>query len=252
MNATPDDASPEEIRRTADSTREEVDRTMDELEARLSVRRKVDQARERLGTAAETARQKLSTAVDAVCPDITTMIRMDHTHVLAAFRRFRSYMPIGRKRALVAHVCLALEVHAQLEEEIFYPALREVAPNDDVLDKARPEHDEMRRLISELRALEPDNLIYDETFRTLIRTVLHHVADEETVLLPLAEDTLGDQLGALGWRMTKRRMELLRPHVAELTTTTARTFPLGTAAAAAGALTVAYLLLRSGTRTPMS
>jgi hemerythrin superfamily protein len=248
MNATPDDASPEEIRRTADSAREEVDRTIDELEARLSVRRKVDHAREKLGTAAESAREKLSTAMDAVCPDITTMIRMDHTHVLAAFRRFRSYMPRGRKRALVANVCLALEVHAQLEEEIFYPALREVAPNDDVLDKSRPEHDEMRRLIGELRGLGPESTMFDETFRTLMRTVLHHVADEETVLLPLAEDVLGDRLGSLGWEMTKRRMELLRPHLGELTATTARTFPLGTAAAAAGVLTLTWLLVRGSTR----
>ena len=59
MNVTPDEnASPEEIRRTVDSTRGEVDRTMDELEARLSVRRKVDNAREKLGTAAETARHQ--------------------------------------------------------------------------------------------------------------------------------------------------------------------------------------------------
>jgi hemerythrin superfamily protein len=250
MNATPDDASPEEIRRTVDSTREEVDRTMDELEARLSVRRKVDQARARLGSAAETAREKLSTAADAITPNITTMIRMDHTHVLAAFRRFRSYMPPGRKRALVTNVCLALEVHAQLEEEIFYPALAAVAPDDDVLDKSRPEHDEMRRLIAELRALQPDNELFDDTFRTLMRTVLHHVADEETVLLPLAEDVLGDELGALGWRMTKRRMELLRGHVGELTMSTARTFPVGTAAAAAGVLTLTWLLFRSGNNRP--
>lgn len=245
MNATPDEnASPEEIRRNVDSTREEVDRTMDELESRLSVRRRVDSAREKLGSAADAAREKLSTAADAMSPSITTMIRMDHTHVLSAFRRFRSYMPIGRKRALVGTVCLALEVHAQLEEEIFYPALAAVAPDDDVLDKSRPEHDEMRRLIGELRAQGPENPSFDDTFRTLMRTVLHHVADEETVLLPLAEDVLGDELGALGWRMTKRRMELLRPRVRELTTTTARTFPVGTAAAAAGVLTLTYLLFR--------
>lgn len=250
MNATPDDASPEEIRRTVDSTREEVDRTMDELEARLSVRRKVEQARAKLGTAAETARDKLSTAADALSPNITTMIRMDHTHVLAAFRRFRSYMPAGRKRALVTNVCLALEVHAQLEEEIFYPALARIAPDDDVLDKSRPEHDEMRRLITELRTLQPDTEQFDETFRTLMRTVLHHVADEETVLLPLAEDVLGDELSSLGWRMTKRRMELLRPHLGELTTTTARTFPIGTAAAAAGLLTLTWLLFRGGSNRP--
>ena len=250
MNTTPDEnASPEEIRRTVDSTREEVDRTMDELEARLSVRRKVDNAREKLGTAAETAREKLSMAADALTPNITTMIRMDHAHVLAAFRRFRSYLPLGRKRALVANVCLALEVHAQLEEEIFYPALAAVAPDDDVLDKSRPEHDEMRRLIVELRALEPDSELFDGTFRTLMRTVLHHVADEETVLLPLAEDVLGDDLGELGWRMTKRRIELLKPRLGELTTTTARTFPIGTAAAAAGLVGLTWLLFRGNDRS---
>jgi hypothetical protein len=125
-----------------------------------------------------------------------------------------------------------------------------VAPDDDVLDKSRPEHDEMRRLIAELRALQPDNELFDDTFRTLMRTVLHHVADEETVLLPLAEDVLGDELGALGWRMTKRRMELLRGHVGELTMSTARTFPVGTAAAAAGVLTLTWLLFRSGNNRP--
>jgi len=250
MNTTPEDASPEDIRRTADSARDEVDRTMDALEARLSVRRRVESARERLGTAADTARQKLSTAADAICPNVTTIIRIDHAHVLAAFRRFRSYMPVGRKRALVANVCLALEVHAQLEEEIFYPALRTIAPDDDVLDKSRPEHDEMRRLIAELRTLGPENPRFDDTFRTLIRTVLHHVADEETVLLPLAEDVLGDELGSLGWQMTKRRMELLRPRVGELTTTTARTFPVGTAAAAVGVLTLGWLLFRGNSRAP--
>jgi hemerythrin superfamily protein len=228
MNATPASPSPEEIRHDADTIREEVDRTLGALQSRLSVRSKLD------------------TAVNAMCPAITTMIRMDHTHVLAAFRRFRSYLPVGRKRALVANVCLALEVHAQLEEEIFYPALREVAPENEVLNKSEPEHDEMRALVTQLRSLEPESPRYDDMFRSLIRTVLHHVADEETVLLPLAEDVLGDQLGALGWQMTRRRLELLKPHMAELTATTARTFPIGSAAAVAGVLTLGWLLLRGG------
>jgi hemerythrin superfamily protein len=231
MNATPATPSPEEIRHEADTTRAEVDRTLDALQSKLSVR------------------GKLGTAVNAVCPNITTLIRMDHAHVIAAFRRFRSYLPIGRKRALVANVCLALEVHAQLEEEIFYPALREAVPDNDVLNKSEPEHDEMRALLTQLRSMEPESAQYDDMFRRLIRTVLHHVADEETVLLPLAEDVLGDQLGALGWQMTRRHIELLKPHVAELTTTTARTFPVGSAAAVAGVLTLGWLLIRGARHT---
>ena len=65
-------------------------------------------------------------------PTITNMIRMDHTHVLMLFRRFKPDTSLARKKALVANACLALEVHAQLEEEIFYPALREVLGDDTV------------------------------------------------------------------------------------------------------------------------
>jgi hemerythrin-like domain-containing protein len=180
-------------------------------------------------------------AVTSLSPAITTMIRLDHTHVLAAFRRFRADMANWRKLALVRNVCLAIEVHAQLEEEIFYPALLEAAGDSAALEKSVPEHDEMRDLILTLREMQPDDAAFDETFRTLIRTVLHHVADEETILLPLAEATLADQLHSLGAQMTRRRIELLAPHLGEAASTTARTFPV---ASALGLVSVAYLLWR--------
>jgi len=63
---------------------------------------------------------------------------------LRALSRYKADTPDGRKRALLANACLALEVHAQLEEEIFYPALRRVISDDQVLNKSGPEHDEMR------------------------------------------------------------------------------------------------------------
>jgi hemerythrin superfamily protein len=230
MNTSTEGRSPQDIEGEIDATRGQVDRTLAELEGRFSVRRRLD------------------AAVDSVCPDITNLIRMDHTHVLAAFRRFRSHLPAGRKRALVANVCLALDVHAQLEEEIFYPALRAVAAGNETLEKSEPEHDEMRALIGALRLLDPQDADFDDTFRQLIRTVLHHVADEETILLPLAEELLPDSLGRLGWEMTKRRVELLKPHIAELASTTVRTFPVGSAAAVAGVLTLGWLLIRAGSR----
>lgn len=71
-------------------------------------------------------------------PSITTMIRMDHAHVFALFHRYKAHASDGRKRALLVNACLALEIHAQLEEEIFYPALRRIIGDDEVLEKSGP------------------------------------------------------------------------------------------------------------------
>jgi len=168
------------------------------------------------------------------------MIRMDHTHVFALFHRYKADTPDGRKRALLANACLALEVHAQLEEEIFYPALRRVISDDPVLNKSGPEHDEMRELIRALRdqlaAADRVSVAVDNTFLKLMRAVIHHVADEETHLLPMAERLLKDELGELGIKMTRRRVELVKPHLGEIAVSAARSFP---AAAAAGAVVAA-------------
>lgn len=159
-------------------------------------------------------------------PRITDMIKMDHTHVFAVFHRYKSDTSPARKQALVRNACLALQVHAQLEEEIFYPALRAAAGDDAVLDKSVPEHDTMRGLIEELRALPPEDERYDAAFHALMRSVIHHVADEESVLLPEAERVLGPQLGELGAQMTRRRLQLIAPHARELAVTSAQSFPL--------------------------
>jgi hemerythrin superfamily protein len=237
----PRERSPEEIQQESDRTREELGRTMEALGSRLSPRRRLNDAAESMR---ETGGRLMRTGLNAVTPDITTMIRLDHTHVLALFRRFKPYTSLGKKRALVTNACRALEIHAQLEEEIFYPAMREAAGPSAQLDKSIKEHDTMRKLIADVRALEPGDAKRDETFRALIRDVLHHVADEETTLLPLAEEVMGDQLGRLGLQMTRRRIELLKPHAQEVAVTSMRSFPLLFGAAAAGALLLGWLALR--------
>lgn len=179
-------------------------------------------------------------------PSVTNMIRMDHTTVLATFHQYDPNASDNTKQALVQQVCLALEIHAQLEEEIFYPEMRSVAGSSDVLTKSVPEHDEMRKLISRLRSMTPDDLTYDSTFMELMRDVMHHVADEETVLLPEAERLLSDRLNELGAQMTKRRLQLMAPHTGEIAVNTMRTMPASSMLMAAGALLAGgYLLKRS-------
>jgi hemerythrin superfamily protein len=184
--------------------------------------------------------------IGKLSPSATRMIRMDHTHVLATFHKYRVDTPLAQKRALVNSICLALEVHAQIEEEIFYPAMRSVDP--DLVDKSVPEHNEMRRLIGILREKDPADAAYDRTLMELMRDVMRHVADEETMLLPDAERVLGERLDELGARMMRRRMQLTAPRAREMAVNTARSFP-GALLAVTGVLVIgAFVAARALTR----
>ncbi|MFC7516882.1 hemerythrin domain-containing protein [Herbaspirillum sp. GCM10030257] len=173
---------------------------------------------------------------DKLSPSVTNMIRMDHTSVMETFHQYEISSSPQLKKALVSTACLALEIHAQLEEEIFYPAMRNLAADTPIVGKSVPEHNEMRRLIGQLRSMEPTDPIYDQTFMELMRDVLHHVADEETTLLPDAERLIPDRLGELGMQMTKRRMQLMAPRAGEIASNTARSLPTSSMLVAAGAV----------------
>ena len=175
-------------------------------------------------------------------PSVTNQIRLDHTHVLSAFHQYEVGSPPRLKKGLADQVCLALEIHTQLEEEIFYPALRIVA-DTEILRKSTPEHDEMRGLISRLRNMPVGDPAFDDTFFALMRHVMHHVADEETQLLPAAERLLPNQLGELGAQMTRRRLELAGPRTPELASSMARSLSAGSIVAAGSALLAGAQLL---------
>jgi hemerythrin superfamily protein len=182
-------------------------------------------------------------------PSITKMIRMDHSQVMVAAHRFTADASADTKAAVVRAVCMALEIHAQLEEEIFYPALREVDGGNEVLNKAKPEHDEMKRLIAQLREMDGDESAMAGVFHELMRDVMHHVADEESVLLPAAERLFSsEKLAELGAQMTQRRLQLSLPRAGEMAMNTARSMPAGAMLVAGGLIAGAYLLGRSGDR----
>jgi hemerythrin superfamily protein len=167
--------------------------------------------------------------MNRLSPGATTMIRMDHTHALMTFHRYHVDTIPDRKRAIVETLSLALEIHATLEEEIFYPAMRSIDP--DLVDKSIPEHGEMKRLIEQLREMRPEERGYDATVMELMRDVIRHVADEETKLLPDAERVLGERrLSELGMEMTRRRLQLAAPHAGEIAVNTVRSYPGATLA----------------------
>jgi hemerythrin-like domain-containing protein len=173
----------------------------------------------------------------AMSTSITEMIRMDHDAVLTQFHKIRPDTGDSVRDGVVKAICALLEIHAQLEEEIFYSALRENGVQSVTLEKSQPEHEEMRRLIARVRELEGQRLAQDDALNELINKVMHHVADEETQLLPAAERFLGPQrLHEMGAKMTARRMELMKPRAAELAGALAKASPAKTALLAMGAV----------------
>jgi len=187
-------------------------------------------------------------SLNKLSPTITDMIRFDHSHVMTTFHQYTVDKRPSVKKALAETICDALEIHATLEEEIFYPAMRPKAHDQKVMEKSEPEHDEMRRVIAELRRTDPASPRHDDLVFELMRDVVHHVADEETVLLPEAEQTIGrDRLSELGAQMTKRRMQLVTPKAGKLAMNHAVGFSGSTAAIVVG-LASALFAARAFTR----
>lgn len=115
----------------------------------------------------------------------------------------------AQRTALATKICDELTVHAQIEEEIFYPALREVVPEaDDLLDGAITEHQEAKQLIADIRAIGQANPTMDTLVAELNVAIEHHVKEERDELFPKAKAALGADLVTLGGKLRERQQEL--------------------------------------------
>jgi hemerythrin superfamily protein len=174
-------------------------------------------------------------SLSKLSPTITDMIRFDHSHVMVTFHQYTKDKPAKVKKALAETVCDAVDIHAKLEEEIFYPAMRALATDEHVMGKSAPEHDEMRNIIALLRRTNAEDPDHDRLMLELMRLVIHHVADEETVLLPQAEAMIDkERLSEMGAQMTRRRLELVTPKAGKIAANTVMGFAGSTAAIALG------------------
>ena len=146
--------------------------------------------------------------------DAIELLLQDHREVESLFQEFDS-LEAGEEddaEELVEDACLELEIHDKLEIEIFYPAVREAATDDDIqdlLDDAEDEHEAVRELIEKLEEMEPDDDARDALFTTLIEQVKHHVEEEESELFPKVKKLEGLDLVALGAEMKERKSELM-------------------------------------------
>lgn len=172
-------------------------------------------------------------------PSITDMIRFDHSHVNVTFHQYVGTSKVSVKKALAETICDALEIHATLEEEFFYNPMRERGAGGTVLAGSKSEHDAMRTLVARIRNTPASSSNYDRLVFDLMHEVLHHVADEETVLLPEAERLFTpSQLNEMGARMNARRLQLLAPKAGKVARNTAVGFSQSTAVRVGGMVAV--------------
>jgi hemerythrin superfamily protein len=144
--------------------------------------------------------------------DAIKLLKADHKDVSELLEKYENgRLSKDRKMAVAKQICLALTVHAQIEEEIFYPAAREASIRDgeDLLDEAEVEHGSIKDLVSAIESGSPDDELFDARVKVLGEYVKHHVKEEENELFPKARKSDMD-LEDVGARLAARKEELMR------------------------------------------
>jgi len=149
-------------------------------------------------------------ATETLVKDGLQLLAGDHRKVEDLFEQFEKASGASAKEKLVREICTELKIHAQIEEEIYYPAIRGKVEEAD-LDEAYVEHDSAKLMINELEAAEPDEAYYDAKVKVLSELIEHHVKEEEKQRDNLFQQTRAAEidLEALGTRLAARKEELL-------------------------------------------
>ncbi|WP_343611814.1 hemerythrin domain-containing protein [Novosphingobium sp.] len=141
--------------------------------------------------------------------DAIKLLKADHKEVKTWFKQYEDLEDNAEKQVLADKICLALIVHTQIEEEIYYPATREAIDDDDLLDEAEVEHAGAKQLIAEIRSMKAGDQLFDAKVTVLGEYINHHVEEEESEMFPESRDTDLD-LKALGEKMAARKAELMK------------------------------------------
>ena len=161
-------------------------------------------------------------------PDAIALLKADHRTVEALFEQYEGATGSAKKQKIALQICLELTVHAQIEEEIFYPAC-EGKIEEDLLKEAYVEHDGAKVLIAEIEAGSPDDEYYDAKVKVLSEQIEHHVEEEEKRMEGMFSQArqAGLDMDALGEQLRARKEELVATYKAsglpKPTTTTLET-----------------------------
>jgi hemerythrin superfamily protein len=141
--------------------------------------------------------------------DAVALLKADHREVEDLFAQYEKARGDGRKQELATRICTELSIHAEIEEEIFYPAC-EGKVDEDLLKESYVEHDAAKMLIAEIIAGEPSDEFYDSKVTVLQEQIEHHVQEEEKRLEGLFSQAraAGLDMDALGDELAARKQQL--------------------------------------------
>ena len=143
--------------------------------------------------------------------DAIVLLTEDHNAVKKLFKQYEKLVESEGdsqdKADLVKQICTELTIHAQIEDEIFYPAVRNEIDDDLLMDEADVEHAEVKDLIMQLEGMSPDDDHYDAKVKVLSEQVEHHIKEEQDEMFPKVKKAKMD-IDTLGAELTQRKEEL--------------------------------------------
>ena len=138
------------------------------------------------------------------------LLEQDHREVEELFDQFDELENDSEKQEMAQKICMMLTVHAQIEEEIFYPAARKATGDAELLDEALVEHAGAKRLVSEIEEMEAGEELFDAKVKVLGEQIKHHIREEEEELFPELESSKKMDFQVVGAQLMKRKEELLK------------------------------------------
>jgi hemerythrin superfamily protein len=161
-------------------------------------------------TARKTTKAKTQSNGRTKPVDAVQLLKNDHRTVEGLFEEFENAKGGKAKQRIANQICMELIVHAQIEEEIFYPAVKD-AVEEEIYTEAHVEHDGAKVLIAEILDGDPDDEFYDANVKVLSEMIKHHVKEEEQRDGMFAQAKQGDvDLVEVGEQLAQRKADLTR------------------------------------------
>ncbi len=157
----------------------------------------------------------MPTSTKRSAPDACSLLDTDHRNVKKMFKEYeelthsRAANVQQKKRELANQICMELTVHAQIEEEIFYPALREALSETDLLDEAEVEHASAKELIAQIESATDVDDKFDAKVIVLGEYIDHHVKEERNEIFVKARSARGLDLMEMREQLAARKEELM-------------------------------------------
>jgi hemerythrin superfamily protein len=142
--------------------------------------------------------------------DAIQLLEKDHREVEALFAQFEKLdndNDAAEKAAIAFNICKSLKAHTTIEEELFYPAARDVLGDDDLIEEAVKEHSMAKKLIADIEKLKT-GMRLDMEIKALKLAIEHHVKEEETEMFPQLQER-GLETAKLGQQMLARKQQLM-------------------------------------------